>query len=245
MKSLSILSIMGMIIPLCAYAQGQESSFYLGNAAFHEGNIEPAMAHYQEARHEEFSAATSAQLARCYEAKGQMGEALLHLEQAQLMDPSNRALRKTQEDWSEKYSLPHPQVSPIENIVLHCSATFWSGLFCMAIWLFLILIVYPKTSTMLQKMIRNALWVMDIFLWLITIPAIHFFEKKHQQGIAIRDVPVRVAPTEKSPTLHSLQSGEYVYPQKQHNDFLYITTLDHHSGWVASQDVEWIIPRSS
>lgn len=234
---------MGIIIPLGIYAQ--EGSFYLGNADLHEGNIESAIGHYREARHEEFSAATSAQLARCYEAKGQMGQALLHLEQAQLMDPQNRALRKTQEDWSEKYSLSYPKLSCVENIVSYGSATFWSGLFSIAIWLSLILIAYPKTSTAVQKTIRNALWTTDIFLCLAVIFAIHFFEKKHRLAIAVRDIPVLVAPTEKSPTLCSLRNGESVYPQKQHHDFLYITTLDRHSGWVASQDVKWIIPRSS
>jgi tetratricopeptide (TPR) repeat protein len=245
MKFLSILSFAGMIIPLGTYAQAQDGSFYLGNANLHEGNIEPAIAHYQEARQGEFSAATSAQLARCYEAKGQMGPAFLHLEQAQLMDPKNKALRKTHEDWLGKYSLSHPKVSFFENIISYASATFWSGLWGIAIWLFLVLVAYPKPSTLAQKAIRNALWAMDIFLWLAAIPTIHFFEKKYRQAIAVHDVPVRVAPTEKSPTLCSLRNGEFVYPQKQHTGFLYITTLDRHSGWVASQDAEWIIPRSS
>ncbi|MDR0444919.1 MAG: tetratricopeptide repeat protein [Puniceicoccales bacterium] len=224
----------------------QENSFFLGNAAFQEGNIERAISYYQEAQRGEFSAATAAQLARCYEMQGQVGPALLNIERAKLMDPRNVSLQQAQRDWLESHLPSHPKPSRLENTVLHFSSTSWSYSLCIAIWLTLVLMAYPKVATIPQKTFRNTLWALNVLLLSSVIPGIYYHHQKSQQAIIIKDISMRVAPTAKSPTLQPIQQGEYVYPQKRHDDFFYVMTMDRHrSGWVSSQDVAWIIPRSS
>jgi tetratricopeptide (TPR) repeat protein len=247
MKFRHILLIVGpMAFGSAAYAQNSEEAFYLGNAALQEGNIKKAIIHYQEAQKGEFSAATSAQLAHCYEIQNQPGKALLHLERAQRMDPSNLSLQRTRNDWVKKYLPSHPMPSRIEMAVLRYSNTFWSCLSCMAIWLFLILVAYPKVSTIPQKTLRNTLWSIDVLLFFAAVPGIYHVHQKCRQAIVTNNASVCVAPTVKSPVLHSLPVGEYLYPQQYHNGFYHITSLDRqYSGWLASRDMEWIIPRFS
>jgi tetratricopeptide (TPR) repeat protein len=248
MKFRHILLVVGPMVfgSAVVYAQNSEEAFYLGNAALQEGNIEEAIIRYQEAQKGGLSAATSAQLAHCYEIQNQPGKALLHLERAQRMDPQNLSLQKTQNDWIKKYLPSHPIPSRIEMVVLHYSNTFWSYLSCMAIWLFLILVAYPKISTMAQKTLRNTLWSINVLLFFAAIPGIYYVHQKYRQAIITNNTSICVAPTAKSPVLHSPPIGEYLYPQQYHNGFYHITSLDHqYSGWLASRDMEWIIPRSS
>jgi len=244
MKHPLFLPMMGLLAALGAPVRAEEGAFYQGNAALQEGKIDAATVFYQKAQKGGFSAATSAQLARCHEAKGQIGEAFLELERARRMDPHNPSLREAQQEWFQKYPLPHPRTSRFENALMRASATFWSCLACIAVWLLLLLVAWPKTS--LKPALRQTLWGIDVFLFLSVVPAIYYLEQKHRQAIAVREAPLRVAPTERSPTLPPLPDGSHLYPQKRHDDFFYVTTPDRQrSGWVASQDLEWIIPRSS
>jgi hypothetical protein len=177
--------------------------------------------------------------------QNQIGQAFLNLERAKLMDPQNISLQQAQKDWFAKYSPSRPKPSRLESAVTHLSSTAWSYLCCIAIWLALILAACPKVTATPQKTLRNTLWTLDILLLLAVIPGIYYHHQKDQQAIVIKDISTRVAPTAKSPTLQAIQQGEYVYPQKRHDGFFYVTTIDRrHSGWVSSQDIAWIIPRS-
>jgi tetratricopeptide (TPR) repeat protein len=227
---------------LWAWAQGEENAFYRGNAALQEGHIDQAIAHYQKAQKGGFSAATSAQLARCYEAQGQRGKALLQLERALHLDPGNAALREMRHQWSRDTSTS-PKTSWTER--LYASGRCWAGVASLALWLLLVLLAWPRPSTPRARRLRGSLWAADFFLWLMLGPVIHRLEEKNRQAILVNESPLRVAPTEKSPTLPSLPSGSCVYPQKQHEAFFYVRTREgRHSGWVDASDLEWIVPRS-
>ncbi|MDR3143691.1 MAG: tetratricopeptide repeat protein [Puniceicoccales bacterium] len=245
MKISPISSVLGSMLFLCSWAQGNENAFYQGNTALQEAHVDQAIAHYQNAQKGGFSAATSAQLARCYEAKGEWGKALLHLERALHLDPGNAALRETRRQWWLRGPSCPSKALWTEKFGLPASGRCWAYVASLALWLLAILLACPRSAMPSTKRLRRALWMTDLFLWLALVPILHQLEEKNRQAILVRESPLRVAPTEKSPTLSPLLSGNYVYPQKQHEAFFYVTTRDgSRSGWVAAQDMEWIIPRS-
>jgi tetratricopeptide (TPR) repeat protein len=245
MKIFPIASAFGLVLFFWTGVQGEENAFYRGNAALQEGHIDQAIAHYQEASKGEFSAATSAQLARCFEAKGQRGKALLQLERALQLDPGNAALRETLRQWESQNSSHPSKASWAEKLGPYASGHCWAGVASLALWLLFILLAWPRPSTPQSRRLRGALWAADFFLWLALGPVVHRLEEKNRQAILVHESPLRVAPTERSPTLPPLPSGSYVYPQKRHEAFFYVRTREgRHSGWVAASDLEWIMPRS-
>lgn len=174
---------------------------------------------------------------------GRLGPAILGYERARMLAPRDEAIAQNLQTAREKAGVTAPAVAAWQQPI------HWLGFDLLAILasislLLLCLLVFgtrliPTTLRGLSRMAGSSLAA--VFIIAVSIIGLRWPELNRAIVIGTNSV-AHIAPADSAATSFALKSGELVRADKTYGKFTLVRTPDGRSGWIASADVDRIIP---
>lgn len=177
---------------------------------------------------------------------GRTGPAILNYERAQWLAPGDAAIAHNLKAAREKAGLSAPAVPfwkrPAHWLSMDGAATLGSLSLLLVCLLFFGVGLIPPT---LRRLARGTSLVLLLTTLLSASAVAARWTELNHAIITAPEASARIAPAENAAHAFELKPGELVTAEATHGTFIRIRTSDGRAGWVASTDLEKILPTSA
>lgn len=218
--------------------------FNQANEAYSRGDYQAAISDYSQIIESEgYAPAVLFNLANSYAQSGSTGKAILAYERAQRLAPSDADISGNLELVKKESGLFPKEPSKAERLFTFLTLQQWSltALFSLAI-----LAMFQLISLKYKFGKQTAITVVALSLLTLTLGAVGtFFQYNYfnPSVVIASDVRLLVSPFTSATSVGALQEGRLVYPQKHHNEFIYVTDETGRKGWIASSSAEAVVAK--
>lgn len=221
-----------------------DALFQQGNEAYSRGDYQAAIQDYRQIIESEgYSPAVLFNLANSYAQSGETGKAILAYERAMRLSPSDPDIRGNLELIKKEKGLFPKEPSKAEKFFTLLTLKQWSllALCSMATLALFQLIALKYRFTNQTTITVTMLSVLALSLGSVgTVFEYRFF---NPSVVTAKDVRLLVSPFTSATSVGAVQEGRLVYPQKHHNDFIYVTDETDRKGWIPIASVEAVVVR--
>jgi tetratricopeptide (TPR) repeat protein len=223
-----------------AWAASATPTFDSANAAFASGNYHGAIEQYNAIlARDGYSAPVLFNAGNAYYRDGQIGEAILSYERAQVLAPRDAAIAANLRLARAKAGAPAPIVSEVQKAahLLNPNTLAWIGsaalaAVCLAVALMLF---FPTFSQ--SKLVLGVAVVMLVTI--ATSLAIRWPE--FDRAIAVvPNTAARIAPADTAAELFALKAGQPVTVVKNYGQFVLVRTRDGRAGWASGKEIGFV-----
>lgn len=213
--------------------------FILANEAYQNKDFPQAISLYQESLKLSKSLEQHFNLANAYYENGEFGNAILHYEKALIFHPKNPDVLKNLNLANEALQIYSPQSSTLEVFAHLFSVNTWSWMCTIFVILSITLFFLPRCAPLNNIFIKISSWIC-FSLAVVTVSIITFYATQLGSGIVLtHETPLRVAPTNSSPTVALLLEGtkaKVIKTKESPQNFLLVKTLNSKEGWISTKD---------
>ena len=221
-----------------------DNLFNQANEAYSRGDYQAAIDDYSLIiENEGYAAAVLFNLANAYAQSGETGQALLAYERAQRLAPSDADISGNLELIKKESGLFPKEPSKAERFFAFLTLQQWSLLaLCSLATLALFQLIALKYKFGKQTTIT----VVTLSVLALSFGSTGtFFQYRYfnPSVVIAKDVRLLVSPFTSATSVGALQEGRLVYPQKHHNEFIYVTDEIGRRGWIAASSVEAVVAK--
>lgn len=236
-----------LAFPIYSWAQdasdvAHEGRFARANLAFENGDWPSAIQMYSTILDAGVQSwALHFNLGKAFFKNNEPGPAVLHLEQARLLAPSNVEIRETLFEVREKFTIPSAKIPTWQRWARWATPNSWIVLLVTAGWITILAfsIPYIKTVRFFETTAFHFLRGFSLFCTVVGIAGFALTQDWYEEAVIFEESAyLKLAPTEHSPELRSLHPGELARIHKTAREHTFITTSDGSSGWVISENIQ-------
>ena len=237
----SVLAIT-LMLAASAHSEDQEPSpFERGNAAFHNGQFKEAVANYQaqiESGH--VSATLHFNLANASFQDGQLGRAIFHYREAQLLVPRDKDIAHNLSIIrNEVHNGTPPKTGVWQRLTGFLTLNEWSLLAVIPLTAWLAWLTAININPAHRKkgaVFRPILGVAAIVLVIITLIAWRM-QTDHLWAVVIQETTARFGPVTASPDQFKWFDGAELEIERTHGNWVLGKDATGRQGWVPNRDV--------
>jgi tetratricopeptide (TPR) repeat protein len=233
-----------------AHSKAQEHSpFEQGNAAFHKGKFKEAITNYQaQVKSGHVSATLHFNLANASFQDGQLGRAIFHYREAQLLVPRDKDIAHNLSiARNEVHNGTPPKTDLWQRLTGFLTLNEWSLLAVIPLTLWMAWLAAINIHPAHRKngmVLRPILGVTAIVLALIALIAWRV-QTVHQWVVVKQETTARFGPVEASPSQFKWFDGAELNVERAYDDWLLVKDATGRQGWVPTRDVlQRSLPRS-
>jgi len=216
------------------------SEFILGNEAYQENQYAKAIEHYQTSLETFHSSEQHFNLANAYYQEEKYGHAILHYLKAEALAPSNPEIQANLTIARKAAKTSMSQANFLQTFSTLLNVNAWTWVLAIAFWTSFALILLPRVFRF-KSITSNLLLTLGITTALISLMALTYYYSQKGNGVVLfSETPIRVAPTESSPTIAFLNQGTLGKTKKNHQKFFFVKTLDNKEGWIKKSEFQKI-----
>lgn len=209
---------------LCA--QGPwEQNFQAGNQAYAQDRFADAQDFYEKALSLRVARGLYYNLASAYYHQGALGQAILSLERALVLDPNNSDVQHNLGNLRRTQNLERPQRPFLERYGRLTSPRMWTYGLLAGFWLFALLGLLPFPG-------RNLLRLLCLLVFLSSLVGLVGYYGLIKEAIVLEDLPLRVAPASTSEVYRTLPEGLSLRIERTHGDSAFVCLPSGGFGWV-------------
>jgi tetratricopeptide (TPR) repeat protein len=231
-----------LIFAASAHSKAQETSaFEQGNHAFHKGQFKEAITNYQaqvESGH--ISATLHFNLANASFQDGQLGRAIFHYREAQLLEPRDTDIAHNLSiARNEVHNGTPPKTGLWQRLTGFLTLNEWSLLAVIPLTLWMAWLAAINIHPAHRKngmVLRPILGVTAIMLALIALITWRV-QTAHQWAVVKQETTARFGPVEASPSRFKWFDGSELNIERTHGDWLLVRDATGRQGWVPTRDV--------
>lgn len=216
--------------------------FEEANQSAIQGNCAEAVTGYRKIAAENgISASLLYNLANCYTALGQVGQAVVNYERALRLDPGNPDIEANLEQVRKDaglYQADRPLYERLANLLqadqwLLCSG---AGLLLLALTALAVNLPFNIPSGLIRLLAIGSL-----LLIVVTLPPALLRYQSWNDGVVIgTEARLLVSPFPQAASTGTIKAGRMVRPKKTHNDYILVQDETGRSGWLNRANVEEI-----
>lgn len=237
----SVLAITLMLASFAHSGAQEPSPFKRGNDAFHKGQFKEAITNYQaqiESGH--VSATLHFNLANASFQDGQLGRAIFHYREAQLLLPRDKDIAHNLSIIrNEVHNGTPPKTGLWQRLTGFLTLNEWSLLAVIPLTLWLAWLAAVNIHPAHRKngaVLRPILGVVAIVLVLITLIAWRI-QSGHQWAVVKQETTARFGPVAASPSQFKWFDGAELDIERVHRGWLLVKDATGRQGWVPTHDV--------
>lgn len=249
MKSNRFLVLLLTCVAVTAYSQSPDQLFQQAQQAYDQGEYQQAIQLYNQILEQNReSAAVHYNLGNAYFRTDRLGEAILHYEKAELLNPRDEDIRHNLEvaqmQIQDRITAPEPSVFMrvfngikylfnLNELAWLTGIMVFIGSLLFAAWRFL-------HWTRFRKLIGGILgiWVLLLVLEVPMLVSRTLEARQQTYGIVLsEEVSVRSAPQEMSTEVFIIHEGTKVEIEDSQYEWYRIRLLDNKEGWIYSGSV--------
>ncbi len=241
--------ILILLLPAGLFSQHPDSLFSSGQSAYDSGNYKTAIDHYSQIlRQGKESAQLHYNLGNAYFKSDELGEAILHYEKAQRLNPRDN-------DIGHNLSIARvrvqDQINPpdkslfmeifdgikyfltVNELAIMVIFTLLAASVLFAAWK---VIDHRRVRVILGNLLAAVLF---FFVLLAPLLVARTYETQKQiHGIILdEEIQARAAPQQLSTTVFAIHEGTKVKLEQAQNDWYHIRLLDGKEGWIPQESV--------
>ncbi len=236
--------VLAITLMLAAFAHGEDqepSPFERGNAAFHRGQFKDAAANYQaQIESDHVSATLHFNLANASFQDGQLGRAIFHYREAQLLVPRDKDIAHNLSIIrNEVHNGTPPKTGLWQRLTGFLTLNEWSLLAVIPLTAWLAWLAAININPAHRKngaIMRPILGVAAIVLTLITLN-VWRMQTGHHWAVVIQETTARFGPVNASPDQFKWFDGAELKIERVHGDWLLAKDATGRQGWVPTHDV--------
>jgi len=218
--------------------------FVRANTAYASGKYSDAVGDFEQmVGRKEFSAPLFYNLGNAYFRSGKTGPAILNYERALWLNPADPDAKANLRFVRKTAGLFEPTAAWWQFVPGWISLNVWSWIASIS-WFFLCTVLIIRSWKKGTKWTYSILAVSCAVLVLALACALIRVPDLRRAVVLVAEVPLRVAPLEKSPAPSTLKVGDMVRIENQRGPFFYVETEDGKTGWANDHEVAPIIPHS-
>ncbi len=246
MKSLKVFRTFLFIISLllCQSTIGRTAGneqllFQQGNEAYSRGDYEQAITRYEELTAASgFSPAVLYNLASSYAQAGKIGRAILNLERAQRLAPSDSDITGNLELIRKESGLFASEPGGVDRLFHFLNLQQWAILGLLTLVGFTLFQAAAIKYHVGGKTGAGVRIACILLLGLaVTGTAIHY-QHFNPAVVITADARLLISPFPSAASVGAIQEGRLVYPQKNHGPFISVKDETNRTGWILSTDIE-------
>ena len=239
-----------LIFAVSAHSKAQETSaFEQGNDAFHKGQFKEAITNYQaqiESGH--VSATLHFNLANASFQDGQLGRAIFHYREAQLLVPRDKDIvHNLSIARNEVHNGTPPKAGLWRRLTGFLTLNEWSllAVIPLTVWVAWLTAINIRPAHRKSGLVlRPILGVTAILLALIALITWRV-QTDHQWVVVKQETTARFGPVEASPSQFKWFDGAELNVERAYDDWLLVKDATGRQGWVPTRDVlQRSLPRS-
>ncbi len=226
-----------LILPSLVSGMEKAQLLQLGNEAYSNGETDASIEYYLEVLKSDESSTVHFNLGNAYFKSNEFGRAIYHYEKSLILAPKKSETLNNLN--LAKLALDIPQYEPDwkDNLTGTFTIKTWFWIAAMTFWTAAGLIIGPfilKNANIYTKLASA------IFGLLFACSLFPITQQLSKAGIAIcftNDTPMKVTPTENSPAVSYIQSGNTATIKKKHEFYYLIKSPNGAEGWVKSSEI--------
>lgn len=243
------ISILLFIILFSITAWGQNSTFEKGNSAYKEGKYDEAIIAYQELlNNDKQSATVFYNLGNSYFKKGNLANAILNYERAYRLKPSDKDIKNNLKfayaQIVDKIEIPKRYFITkwFYSITQHLHSNTWAYI-GIAFWalLFLVVILFTKTTSENMRKLFFALALLSLFAAIFTFYSAHTQYKANKSEtyaiVFAQNITIKSTPSNNGTDLFILHEGTKVQILDKVGNWHKIALADKREGWVPAKEI--------
>lgn len=241
-----VAALLTLALTSAAQAAPESASFATASQAFSQGRYQDAAAGFEAvANTRGFSAPLLYNLANAYAHAGQVGRAILNYRRAQLLAPRDSEIAANLAFVRTQARLPAPPAPVYQAALRLLTPTAWTWLAACGWWL----AAAAASAALIKRPWRKYMYPAALAAFVVALPAAAaaaLSDHAVHEGVVVaaKNVALRLAPFDTAPIEAMVEEGQSVELQQVHGDFVRVRDGQSHVGWVESQLVQPIVPRS-
>lgn len=231
-----------LLLAQCSFASG-ENHFDAGVTAYEAGQFELAAQAFRDSLAGKKAAGTLLNLGLAEWQCGRAGDAVLAWEQADWLDPFNRAASEDLRYARDTMSLNPPELRWFEEPSTWLPANWWTWLSGGSLWLAVALVTLPGFLRIRKADWHQTVSAISLGVFLISLSSSIGIVTRSNTGIVLQNnTALCLTPTQTAEVIALLPPGEPVRELRRHNGYLLVHT-QMGNGWVERQKIGFLVPR--
>jgi tetratricopeptide (TPR) repeat protein len=241
MKFFSFLGLFCVLSAMYSFAASPQERFESANRSFAEEKYAEAIAQYEDIQKKDgVSAALLFNLANAQFKNGKVGNAVLNLERAQLLQPNDPDIAANLRILQEASGLRLCEISWWQKQAREFSSDSWALLtfVCGCAASSILIILALKKFNRAAGSLRLTCGILIIFMLTGIFGFMGRWDEINDAIVIAPNAVARISPFETAEVAFPLPEGEKLRIKKYHNGFVLVANLLNQSGWISSSQIE-------
>jgi tetratricopeptide (TPR) repeat protein len=220
-----------------------ENEFRTGVAAYETAQFDAAAKAFGDSLAAQKASGTLLNLGLAEWRRGRVGAAILAWEQADWLNPFDRAAAENLVYARDAASVNPPELTWFEEASTWLPANGWTWLAGLSLWLAVGLVTVPGFFRIRKAGWHQTVAALALGIFLLSLaPVVGIFTRANIGIVTEKDAALRLTPTQAAEVIATLPPGEPVRALRQRGKYYFVRTQNG-EGWIAQEQIQFLCPR--